>query len=1695
MSENEDFWGKPEKQRRKEEKKRLAEKRKKLQGSPKPAKGNKKPVASKPADSTWLEQQAAPTTKRTMPKWAKLSIYAVILLFVVGIFIAILGPTLAAPIVRSKLEAKISSQIQGHAEISSATLSWRGQQTLKSVKLIDARNNVVARLDLTITKGIVPLVLGSKDLGTITISGWAKAKTNPDGSNTLAMALKPSTSNTSSTKSTKTPAKASRIPEGLKAKIMLNDLQLSFEDQSAPGKTLSIEKLTGTIKLEPAGTAIVDITAQTVVADTPASDQGDVTLKVVLSSMLAPGRNLQLNKTRVEGSLTLNNIPTTLADTLLGMNQKLGSILGQRTSLQVNIQGTLDQADASLSFKSPHATAKLKLRSNGSTIRLPEPAIASLDSQASRALLPIIKQLTSPESGFTLTNEPGITLQLNRLNLSIPQDGKAWDFKDAAIAFSIDLDAIDASFKSPRQTTASDARLTTEPIRMFVTSDRLSEGVQGRLWTSVTINDSKAGSLDITLNATDLLDNQGVPHQTGPGKAQVTLTLDKLAAQVVQPFVTQAGIDWEKEVGSSLTTTLNAELIEPLASGDLPDDGQLLINVKASNLNAQGTLNLQDGVLTQSSDKLTLTIKSIGPTMNRLSQGRTRITKGGAATLAFSKLSANLNQIISQPLDLSSLSTAFTLSLTNMTGQLDMGDGTTQQLKPFTAEDAQLVVNATSLLQKITIQGSMLTTVQDASTGDATIDLTLTDLLTPIGSLSKEPTIRGSTKLTGFASSLLHPFLAPMGLDPSIDFGPTVSLQLDAIPAPQNQSTQLDLKVASERFDITGKLRIEDQALTTTTKGLTLRVIQAGPLFQRLVADRFNLKAGKFGNTSVTLNDLLLPLSAMGDISQASLSLNFSGGNYSLTNKAADATTEPLNITSFNVAAALRPGKPAQIKIDSQLAHAGHPFAVTGQLVIDNLFSSATNADTKNKPSFDLSHASPTGSVAITDIPATLIILAARSSSDMDTDALAQALTELLGTDVSITLKAQAATSNSSKISLAFASEKLNTAIYTTLTDSRLTSMPLSIKIPITPQAVDALTRAFQPGSDQRLALQSKTALNLKLSKASFDFSTGDRVSPEASLTLANKAIFKLPQNQHAVGLSNLKVTGRLPPATSTNGSLVTTIIDEDAQPIAQIQGSFKRTALSSPPTGSLKISKVDIQAFDDALANHGALVSMLGSSGNINLTITPDGANKTSALSATIRTDRLQTTQKITGTLQPDRFTLSEPVDIAWNVNPVDASRLAFGNKTRAARFEGELAASITIDRFAIGLGDLGLLHPSVFDLDATANIPNLSIVGSDNLSSRYQQVKAHLAKGQDAGLITLSADLPSATTPGTDDGKLRLKLSNLANEKGTLTLDQAVVDVDLTLPEVSSAIPDALTTRDGLTVDLLGPTLSVGFKAQSLSSTSDSGLIQAGLVSPRATAALAGHIISRTSDPSHPRPVFVAQGPVDIQFNEITPELAARFIPVMPLLGRVEKRLDDTPAQLQATGPDGAGGITLPMAKNNEDLHGDVVLNLSGIRFEQSAAFSDIIKSDENQVYETNSIERLLIRFRDGVATYDRVKIPVGDWVFQSQGVRIDLVTGKYEVITWAPLESLSQNALNDILGGLTSTIGKAIGLDKGANPLTMIPIRTTGTIGGKSSTKPAMDIIVNENILGTVFKPVDLLEKLGKNVLDQLFGPGKK
>ncbi|MFN0132355.1 MAG: hypothetical protein ACKVW3_07490 [Phycisphaerales bacterium] len=505
--------------------------------------------------------------------------------------------------------------------------------------------------------------------------------------------------------------------------------------------------------------------------------------------------------------------------------------------------------------------------------------------------------------------------------------------------------------------------------------------------------------------------------------------------------------------------------------------------------------------------------------------------------------------------------------------------------------------------------------------------------------------------------------------------------------------------------------------------------------------------------------------------------------------------------------------------------------------------------------------------------------------------------------------------------------------------------------------------------------------------------------------------------------------------------------------------------------------------------------------------------------LTASIKAPRLTTQQPLKASLANNALSLDAPLVIACTVDPAWADRFLLGEgappapakpgtpqpaPTAKTLFDDQVQLRVAITKLGLSLGPNPMV-PGTFALDAQLSAPAvvLRIVPPPPPPPKRESLLGRLGGGQPPAAAPaappptkvlfkgFSARITSGK-PGVVGFNLSIDdsgqgpnpnkkpavvfeggLYNLADPSGKLTTDAALLSLTGDAFGLPTALIDALAKQNNLLNEALGPTMNLRVKTEGASAKS--GRIDAYALSPRAEATIKGTIQGGR---------FIADTPAEVSLREITPNLGGMLVEGLPIIGKFEKRRDDGPATVRAS------DLSIPIDNDLRKLNGVVVIDIKQARFETSNVFGKLVKFAGQRTEGTvgRRLDPLTVTFKDGVATYARYKLKLGEFTVDTQGT-VDLVNRNLDIVTFLPFGALTDEAAGSLNTGLGRMLG---GLVPALEQATMVPFRTKGSFDSPA-TAPDMDLFFKE-AGRSLLRPGQIIQGGLEDLFKNLGGGGK-
>jgi hypothetical protein len=1616
---------------------------------------------------------------------------ALIALGVTGALLTVVmlaAPTVAGWIAPGYIVSALNSRIQGSASVGRVSLSWFGSQAVGPIVLRDAAGVEVLRVEATCSSGLLGLI-GGLDLGDVKLKGSARVIREADGSVNLARLFigQPGAGSGGTGAGGAEP----RIPSGLAARFRLEGAEVTYVDRSAAipivlrfggilargtfaaGKAASFD-FSGDVFSGPDEKR----------ATTPA---GSWLASATIDGVTTAAGLVRPDAARFDASIECSKVSSSTLDAVAGMGGRLATALGPTVGLTAKASGTRQDATASIVLASEGAAADLTVRyaegPGGATLSTVKPATARVRVGGWAECIPALREaLESHKAELAVTQWPDATATIGQFRVALPRSNGEPDWRKASLVLTIGTTEAAGRVVLRGETAARGFRIA--PMTFAVSAPDLGGPVKVKSDAVIQMEDRPVGALMIDLSAAGLLDNKGHVRRGLPSSVNGTLALSEATTSLARPFIEGMGVDLAVDVGPTVDLKLSAQS----RAGDAGQQTELAVILESENIRAAAFASARDSIVTSRDKGFELRVKNVGPLVSRMfSEFGMTIESGGAVVVAAPTFVVDTAKLAAG--DMRGAGASLRVTAASASGRIALRAG--EPAQSWATAPMSVSIDATELSKGVRVTAGTNATLGGRSAGELDADVTFGGLTDGGGAFhgSAGATLDGSVTLKGAATAIAQPWANVAGLDLPADVGPTVDIGLKASAriavGGSSPSTDLDVSLTGENVTARAALTLDGAGVrgrdTEGAAGVAVDVRRVGAVIGRFVKGG-GARVTPEGSLSIKASGFDVPL-ALGKprLDRARGRAELSLGGFAVDVPAGTASPsrpfERIQVGRVGVIASLMPGGAPAIRLDSALTHEGRPFTAKGEVALPGLFTPEGGIG------FDPNTFRPTGRVELTDAPSGLARLAPAIPSD-----LASMLQEAVGRAVTVSIESSnAAVGDQLDLRGSVSGEGAHLKLVAALASNRLDVGRLDGDVAVSPALASLVFVAsgFDPPPHLRstaTATFSVSPLRLPLGAGfvpdwgrASDLSTRFKIEGPAiveGLTVPGEGGAR--RELGPTGIEGLEVLAGLPLTALDRGgrgiasvTLKGRLVGGGREPIGEVDVASKVRIAGGVPAGevegAIKLTRVGTKRLDELIGKPGAVSGALGEWASVDGSMTGrlmDGGAGLQTL--TVRGDvlspRMNTTKPVKATMTPALLALDGPLTATWKPEPAWATAWLLGQPSAdagsgprrrkpVACFTAAPEVTLSVFRLSLPLGDAPM-KPGVFGFDVSAEAPALVLEAGDGSPARFEAFKLRAqggGQGQEPGSVGFSVRMDSPGGAAGSAVQFAGGVYQLADPQGRLTTDRAVVTLRGGASNFPTPLIDALAHQGGLLIDALGPAVTLDVDATGLSA--QGGNVTASAESERAKLSLKGVVRDGT---------FLSAGPVQGEILEVTPTFGARLVEGLPMVGTFEKRRQDGPAKVTAT------QLRVPVDGDMRKLNGEVTLELGQVRFATSNIFATVLKAAGQKDMGTlgRRVEPLKLTMRDGVISYDRYRLPLGEFIVQTRG-EVNLVDRTLDVVTYIPLGALTDEAAGVFNTGLGKLLGGAIPMVERAS---MVPWRTRGPIDNPS-TSPDVGLFVKE------------------------------
>lgn len=574
-------------------------------------------------------QASVKTTKRKKKRSVKSWIARVCLsLIAAGVVIVavlvVFGPAMIGRALPGYVEYKTGSKLAGKVHVDAAALTWRGPQEIGPVVLFDEAGAEVARVDIKATVGLLELLKGNMDLGTMTVSGMADVVVGEDGRTNIERIF--GLAGGGSDEGTSGPGikvrgsgQSSRLPPNLVAKLVLDQFDVRYTDpgltEDGSITTVGLTGLTGEASVATGKPVELKLAGDAKYGEDQ-REAGHVDLLVTYDNWSDSTGHLMVDDAVTTVWVEVAGGAVSLVDAISGQAGRLTSILGELADVSVMAEHSRRGVSASVVASSEGVTVNASIAADEDGLRLTEPARVRIGADAMQAE---VVRLLRDQDRVSIGELPEIVLLVESFN--------APNMKVSPVRAAPGLDLRGASIHAALTTTEATGRLVAAdltgpqgkgwrlaPLELKLDSDDLSGEVAVSGGTDLKLGGKSAGILAVDVRIAGMLDESGGIHAGLPKTVEGSVVLDGVATAIAQPLVKAFGIDLAEDVGPELRLGVNAAA----AAGD---DGTPVtaidFAVSSERLTGQGAVELTETSLRSRGEGVGIEFRRAGALASR----------------------------------------------------------------------------------------------------------------------------------------------------------------------------------------------------------------------------------------------------------------------------------------------------------------------------------------------------------------------------------------------------------------------------------------------------------------------------------------------------------------------------------------------------------------------------------------------------------------------------------------------------------------------------------------------------------------------------------------------------------------------------------------------------------------------------------------------------------------------------------------------------------------------------------------------------------------------------------------------------------------------------------------------------------------------------------------------------------------------
>lgn len=483
--------------------------------------------------------------------------------------------------------------------------------------------------------------------------------------------------------------------------------------------------------------------------------------------------------------------------------------------------------------------------------------------------------------------------------------------------------------------------------------------------------------------------------------------------------------------------------------------------------------------------------------------------------------------------------------------------------------------------------------------------------------------------------------------------------------------------------------------------------------------------------------------------------------------------------------------------------------------------------------------------------------------------------------------------------------------------------------------------------------------------------------------------------------------------------TLAGSLSDEGGARLAQLDGSGSvRAPAIDRVNVSINAALESSAAVQDALALGDLLTGLFGQSATLRATLASESFDTQSPLTGSrvgleVDSPRMKTSAPLRLTGDDASLRLEQASRLTWRVAPEWATRRLAGEGEPAFRVTRPVDLTLDMRRLVLPTSDSGRM-----DVQLGATSSDVALTMADGTLIEYEGLDATASSTNTPGELAINATMKNKG--GGDDAlSAELTVEGVGQEGQTPAASGLVV-----ITALPSSVADAVAGGEGKLAMLLGETADIRARIDNF--PREGGTAKGSVKGINATATFDGRVEGGT---------FIASKPAVLNVRQVDNEFGFELAKIIPVFGGITKdegthapgRVIVSPLRIPVDGRSvlehASATIKVDPGEANLQLDGGLgsFLNLGG----QGQTIGRRLKAFD-------------VRFDKGVASYDNVVIPIGEFEMTARG-NVNLISQTQDVRVALPIGALAAEvapgaggigAILDATGGVSLANKGAIG-----------------------------------------------------------------